>query len=121
MASKRFTAPDVHPRIRVRRGHEIALGPGKVNLLALVATTGSIREAAARMQMSYMRAWSLIKTMNACFNQPLVEAVRGGKQGGGARLTETGKRALALYQQMEADYFEATKKSWTRLKGLLRA
>jgi len=68
-----------------------------------------------------MRAWTLIKTMNACFKEPLVEAVRGGQRGGGARLTETGRAALALYQRMEADCLDTTKKGWTELKGLLRA
>jgi hypothetical protein len=33
----------------------IALGPGKVDLLRLVAETGSISEAARKLGMSYMR------------------------------------------------------------------
>ena len=110
----------LRPRIRVVCGENIALGPGKVDLLALVAQTGSIREAAERMHMSYMRAWTLIKMMNACFKEPLVEAVRGGKSGGGARLTPTGRKALALYQQMEAACLSATKPGWRELKVLLK-
>src|SRR6059058_2561071 len=103
MNAKPSRAPQLRPRMRVLRGEEIALGPGKVDLLALVGQTGSIREAAERMGMSYMRAWKLIKTMNACFKKPLVEAVRGGRAHGGATLTETGRKALELYQQMESD------------------
>jgi len=106
--------------MRVLCGEDIALGPGKVDLLALVGQTGSIREAAERMGMSYMRAWKLIKTMNACFKKPLVEAVRGGRAHGGATLTETGRKALELYQQMESDCLEATKQRWNELKSLLR-
>ncbi len=68
--------PRLRPRMRVLCGGDIALGPGKVDLLALVGQTGSIREAAERMGMSYMRAWKLIKTMNACFKEPLVKAER---------------------------------------------
>jgi len=75
--STRFLA--IQPRLRVRAGDEIALGPGKVELLGFVRETGSIAEAAKQMGMSYMRAWTLIKTMNACFKEPLVEAVRGGQ------------------------------------------
>ena len=52
------------PRFRLLCGEEVALGPGKVQLLKLVQETGSIRQAAMRMEMSYMRAWSLIRTMN---------------------------------------------------------
>src|SRR6267378_4447561 len=91
------------PRFRVMRGKEIAFGPGKMELLELVAETGSISEAAKRMDMSYMRAWSLIQTMNACFKEPVIKAVRGGHKRGGTELTETGQHVLKLYRQMEAD------------------
>jgi molybdate transport system regulatory protein len=110
----------VRPRLRLQRGEDIALGPGKVDLLALVAETGSIREAAERMHMSYMRAWTLIRTMNRCFKEPLIDAERGGKQGGGARLTETGKQALALYQRMEQSCRNAIEGDWREAKKLLR-
>ena len=45
--------------------------------------------------MSYKRAWMLVETMNAAFSRPLVESVRGGAQGGGARLTPMGEAVLA--------------------------
>src|SRR5215813_6041910 len=109
MKSKRSRVPSLLPRLRVLWGEDIALGPGKVDLLALIGQTGSIREAAKRMHMSYMRAWTLIRTMNRCFKEPLVEAVRGGRQGGGARLTKTGLMALTLYQRMEKASLTAMK------------
>ena len=112
--------PQLCPRIRIQCGEDIALGPGKVDLLTLVAETGSIRVAAERMNMSYMRAWTLIRTMNKCFKDPVVEAVRGGKQGGGARLTETGQRALALYQRMEKTFLDGASADWRETKKLLR-
>ena len=60
---------------------------GKADLLDAVARTGSIRAAAEALEMSYMRAWTLIRTMNAAFRSPLVEKIRGGAGQGGARLT----------------------------------
>ena len=120
MKSKVTRTPQLRPRLRVLCGDEIALGPGKVDLLQLVGETGSIREAAERIGMSYMRAWTLIKTMNACFREPLVTAVRGGRGFGGATLTETGRKALALYNQMEADCLKATRARWKELQSLLR-
>ena len=114
------TTKSLHPRLRVLCGENIALGPGKVDLLALIAQTGSIREAAERMHMSYMRAWSLIRTMNKCFKEPVVAAVRGGKEGGGAQLTETGHEALRLYNAMIDDCGRATKGHWKNLQRLLR-
>ena len=119
MKSKSSSRPRLRPRLRILNGEDIALGPGKVDLLASIGETGSIREAAERMGMSYMRAWNLIRTMNACFKEPLVIAVRGGRAHGGATLTETGRKALGLYQQMEADCLEATQIHWEELKSLL--
>ena len=108
------------PRFRVVCRTNIALGPGKVELLALVGETGSIGEAARRMDMSYMRAWKLIQTMNECFKLPLIRAVRGGKKGGGAELTESGRKALELYQQLEEESLRATESTWKVLQRLLQ-
>ena len=105
--------------MRVLCGEDIALGPGKVDLLALVSETGSIREAAERMGMSYMRAWKLIKTMNACFREPLVVASRGGKERGGALLTETGRTVLKLYRGLETQSLKASGDIWRQLRRLL--
>jgi len=95
MNSKRAGSFDVEPRLRVRLGDEIALGPGKVELLGRIQQTGSITQAARQMGMSYMRAWKLIQTMNHCFKEPVVVAVRGGQQKGGAGLTGVAPRCSA--------------------------
>ena len=102
-------------------GKQIAFGPGKAELLRLVAETGSIGEAAKPMKMSYMRAWSLIQTMNACFKKPVITAARGGHDRGGAKVTATGRRLLELYHQMEKDSLRAVQKDWRTLQRLLRA
>jgi molybdate transport system regulatory protein len=111
--------PLVRPRIRVLRGEEVALGPGKVALLAAVAERGSLVEAARALGMSYMRAWRLVQTMNACFQAPLIETRRGGRVHGGAVLTDCGAAVLALYQRMERDSLEAIAPAWEQLRGLL--
>jgi molybdate transport system regulatory protein len=98
------------PRIRILSGSEIALGPGKADLLRAIDETGSISAAAREMGMSYRRAWLLVHTMNECFRSPLVEAVKGGAEGGGARLTSTGREVLSHYQdivRLAADHFAA--------------
>ena len=109
------------PRMRVLSFDEIALGPGKADLLALVAETGSIREAAERMNMSYMRAWKLVQTMNACFREPVIIAARGGNIRGGASLSATGEKALHLYRLIEKTCMRANKENWRHLSALLRA
>lgn len=93
--------PKFNARIRLQLGEDIALGPGKVELLMLIEETGSISAAARRMGMSYRRAWLLVETMNRCFAAPLVETAQGGKGGGGAGVSEMGRQVLALYDQLE--------------------
>ena len=53
-------------KLRVMFGTEIAIGPGKAELLAAIAETGSISASAKRLGMSYRRAWLLVDTMNRC-------------------------------------------------------
>lgn len=91
----------VRPRIRITRGDVIVLGPGKADLLDAIESTGSIRAASRALGMSYMRAWSLVRTMNAAFREPLVASERGGEGRGGAKLTDTGRRVLKLYREMQ--------------------
>ena len=113
--SKAANAIRLHLRLRIAGREKIALGPGKVELLALLDETGSITEAARRMKMSYMKAWSLIQTM-----KPLVHCSRGGGTGGGARLTAGGHEALALYRKMETDSLHACHGSWEKLQLLFK-
>jgi len=103
------------------RGGRILLGPGKADLLDAIRRTGSIRLAARALGMSYMRAWELVRAMNAGFQRPLVATARGGSAHGGAALTETGERLLALYREMEAASLEAAAPAWRRLRRHLRS
>ena len=102
---KKSGLPTLRPRFRVERGVDVALGPGKVDLLELIEETGSIADAAKRMEMSYMRAWKLVKTMEACFCSPLVKVARGGAGHGGACLTENGRKVVRLYRRLELAHF----------------
>jgi molybdate transport system regulatory protein len=69
--------------------------------------------------MSYMRAWKLLQTMNACFREPLVDTSRGGSGHGHATLTVTGRAALALYRRMEREATEAIEPAWQELLAYL--
>jgi molybdate transport system regulatory protein len=89
-------------RLRLVLEPDIAIGPGKADLLDGIAATGSIAAAGRRMGMSYKRAWLLVDTMNRCFRCPLVETSRGGSSKGGAVLTATGREVLERYRRMQA-------------------
>ena len=78
------------------------LGAGKVALLEAIEKTGSISAAGRAHQMSYRRAWLLVDELNQIFAEPVVSAHHGGAKGGGASLTEQGRRVVALYRHAEA-------------------
>jgi molybdate transport system regulatory protein len=118
--SKRKTLKLFKSHFRIYFGSEIALGPGKVELLRHISKTGSISEAAQRMDMSYNRAWLLVRTMNRCFREPLVLASRGGDSHGGAEITKTGKQVLALYRTLELKVKSATRQPLAGLFSHLR-
>ncbi len=120
METPRPDPTTVQLRLRVYRGPEAALGPGRADLLTRIGATASIAQAARDMGMSYMKAWKLIQSMNRCFREPLIEVKRGGKAGGTARLTPTGETALGLYRQMERQSQDALRPLEGRMAALIR-
>ena len=82
-------------------GDEIAIGPGKADLLDAIERTGSISAAGRALGMSYRRTWMLVDTMNRCWKEPLVTTMLGGAKGGGAKVTPYGHEILAQYRDLE--------------------
>lgn len=102
-------------------GDELAMGPGKADLLEAIDRAGSISAAGRALGMSYRRSWLLVDGMNRCWRERLVETVAGGGQARGATLTETGRAVLAAYRALEAALAERATGSLCELDVLLRA
>lgn len=94
-------APTLDLKIRLYSGDEIAMGPGKADLLDAIGREGSISGAGRAMGMSYRRAWLLVDTMNRCFAMPVVETHPGSSKGGGAKVTAFGAELLANYRAVQ--------------------
>lgn len=77
-------------------------GPGPAQLLELIEKEGSIAKAAQQMGMSYKKAWDLITDLNTRGKVPYVISRKGGEKGGGAEVTEAGKKVLLKYKALEA-------------------
>lgn len=73
------------------------LGMGRVKLMQEIEKTGSISKAAKNLGMSYRKAWESIDAINKEAEKPLVIKTSGGKGGGGAILTEEGKKTIKSY------------------------
>lgn len=108
-------------RFRIVLGPGVAIGPGKADLLQAIDETASLTAAAARFDMSYKRAWSLVREMNEAFAKPLVETEKGGSGGGGhAALTRLGERILRRYREMEGDARKAVASGMADMKRHLK-
>jgi molybdate transport system regulatory protein len=107
--------------LRVDFGTDRAIGPGKIVLLEAIRDTGSISQAGRSLGMSYRRAWLLVDDMNRCFREPVVSAQPGGPQGGGAALTDFGKKLIQRYRAIETQATAAAKPQLHDLEASLRA
>lgn len=118
VTTERPTDPTL--RIRIIFGDADMIGPGKAELLERIDRCGSIAAAGREMGMSYKRAWQLIGTLNAMFREPLVDSTRGGPRGGGAVLTDAGRRVVSLYRAFEAEAAAAGAARLAGLRAMLR-
>ena len=112
--------PEAHFRLRITKGPDIAIGPGKIDLLEAIDKAGSITAAAKALGMSYRRAWLLVDMMNRCFRTPVVVAEAGGPRGGGAQVTPLGRDVVRRYRRIEAAAAKAGAAELAQLIRLLR-
>jgi molybdate transport system regulatory protein len=94
----------IQVRLKLKIGED-SIGPGKAALLKKIREHGSISAAARDMGINYRRAWFLLETVNSALGQPVVKTEKGGKDGGGARLTAAGEAVLEAFEacRQEAD------------------
>jgi molybdate transport system regulatory protein len=124
MRKSRLPSPPQRRRdqlhLRLDFGGRVALGPGKVRLMELIAEHGSITAAGQAMDMSYRRAWLLAAETNAAFAEPLIIRQTGGRGGGGAVLSDLGRDIVARYRRIEATTLAANADDIAAVKAALR-
>lgn len=70
-------------------------------LLKLIDTLGSVKDACQKCGISYSKGWALIETAEAELGYKVVERQQGGKNGGVAYVTEKGLRWITLFERYE--------------------
>lgn len=101
-------------------GDQLAMGPGKADLLEAIDREGSISAAGRLLGMSYRRTWLLVDEMNRCWTERLVEATAGGGSGRGAKLTDAGRDVLRRYRALEARLAGVVDADLVALAAMLR-
>lgn len=98
----------MRPEVRVRLANKKPFfGPGTANLLKLIDTLGSVKEACDKAGISYSKGWTIIRSAEEELGYHIVERQPGGKNGGQASVTVKGARLLQLYEKYEAQVTEA--------------
>ena len=86
---------------------ELILGGGLnaklFDLLVAVDSTGSLNQGSKKAGLSYKGAWDMLERASALSPRPLVETTKGGGDGGGSKLTETGKTLLAAFTRFQEE------------------
>jgi molybdate transport system regulatory protein len=104
------TKPDDALSIRIDLADGGRVGPGKIAVLEEIDRAGSISGAGRALGISYRRTWNLVEELNQGVGTPVVETAAGGPGGGGASLTEAGRRLVACYRAIEADSNKAARR-----------
>ncbi|MGO9612890.1 MAG: FmdE family protein [Dissulfurispiraceae bacterium] len=101
VVQKSHNGMEIRSKLWIEVAGEPVFGRGRRTLLHAIEQYGSISRAAKQINISYRRAWSYLKAMEERLGIRLVERRAGGKNGGGAFLTEDAEIFLKKYEQME--------------------
>ena len=85
-------------------------GPGVRDLLLSIESEKSVRGASEKMQISYSKAWKIIRNVEKAMGESAVIRIHGGSDGGSASLTPACKALLQKYMDFEKKSRIANKK-----------
>jgi molybdate transport system regulatory protein len=109
----------VEPKLRVWVvfGNQLKFGDGRARLLELIDERGSLRQAAAELDMSYRNAWGYLKELERAAGFKLVERAPDGTLRSGMRLTSSGREFLACYRQFQRSLDSVAARHFDRAFG----
>ncbi len=97
MPRVRTATPKV--KVWVVFGGRVKFGDGRAQLLELIDQVGSLKEAVARIGMSYRAAWGYLRELETAAGFKFLERTRGAGPRSGARLTGDAKQFLERYRR----------------------
>ena len=100
-------------KIWIESHGEVVFGGGRILLLEAIKQTGSIRQAATKLNMSYRAAWGKIKATEERLGIKLLDKRTGGHQSG-AELTPEAIKLLQSYHKFKEDSDKAVNKLFTK-------
>lgn len=114
---KKVKKIDIKSKLWIEVDGEPVFGRGRRFLLQAIDRYGSINQAAKEINISYRKAWSYIKAMEERLGIRLVERQAGGRNGGGASLTEEARKFIEKYEIMEEGIREIVDERFREIFG----
>lgn len=105
----------IKSKVWLEKEGALVFGVGRTRILETIHDTGSINKAAKKMKMSYRRAWSCVVSIEKRIGHPLVIRTKGGKDGGGAILTDYAKDLLKKFAKLEEEVEKFTNKRYKNI------
>ncbi|MDR3653742.1 MAG: LysR family transcriptional regulator [Paludibacter sp.] len=99
------------------REGELFLGSIQIRLLKQVAIDGSIHAAAKNLKMSYQHAWHILDKLNLLSPVPIIIRQKGGKDGGGCRISPYGMKLIQTYEKKVVDIIQFLAQSNSELES----
>ena len=99
-------------KLMLQENNKIFFGPGVASLLKAIEETGSVKDAAESMSLSYTKAWTMIRNATKAIGENLVYTEKGGIGGGRSHLTESGKDILEKYNLFQLDSQKAVEEAF---------
>lgn len=90
-------------KLYLQDGEEKFMGIGVLWLLNKVEQEHSLRAAAKAMDISYSKAYAMVKNLEKTLNKQIIIRQKGGQSRSGAELTPFAKQFLALYDTFQSD------------------
>jgi molybdate transport system regulatory protein len=104
MADPRSASAKPAGRVWIELDGATMMSWARATMLDRIGELGSISAAGRAMNISYAKAWRLVNEMNSMFGRPLIVPATGGKKGGGAVLTEEGRRAAKEFWRLVDEF-----------------
>lgn len=87
-----------------------SVGPGLISLLELIRESSSVMEAAEKMDVSYSKAWKIIRQAEENLGKKLVLRKSGGTGGGSAQVTPEGLALIKAFRKTEKQVSDFARK-----------
>ena len=97
-----MTAEKIDAHLALRSDGRLLVGRDRIKLLEAVAEHGSITKAAKAAGFSYKTAWDAVDAINNLLPSPAFVTKAGGRSGGGAHVTDEGRRLIETFHRLEA-------------------